>query len=79
MHPGEGPQADVRVAAEPRYAVTAPLLRNASWTNSRTGDPRLVDDGRFSNPPMSGPTTDTARPAKKNRPALPSLHLFRHA
>jgi arylsulfatase A-like enzyme len=54
------------VAADPRYtAVRAELERRLIDELRRTGDPRVVDDGRFfETPPMAGPV---ATPAKKKR------------
>jgi hypothetical protein len=54
------PQQAKNVAAEPRYAATrVQLERRLMDELQRTGDPRLVDDGRFfETPPMSGPTDE---------------------
>jgi hypothetical protein len=45
------------VAADPKYAqVRADLQRRLMDELQRTGDPRLIDDGRFfETPPMAGP------------------------
>jgi hypothetical protein len=53
------------VAADPKYAQTrAALEKRLMEELKRTGDPRLVDDGRFfETPPMAGPVTDES-PAK---------------
>ena len=56
------------VAAEPRYAeARAKLEQRLLGEMKRTGDPRLVEDGRFfETPPMAGPTDDTvAAPQRK--------------
>jgi N-sulfoglucosamine sulfohydrolase len=55
------------VAAEPRFAATrAQLERRLMDELKRTGDPRLVDDGKFfETPPMSGPTNEG--PTKQER------------
>lgn len=51
------PQQTKNVAAEPRYAATkAQLEKRLMGELQRTGDPRLVDDGKFfETPPMAGP------------------------
>jgi arylsulfatase A-like enzyme len=51
------------VAADPKYARTrAELESRLLGELQRTGDPRLVDDGRFfETPPMSGPAVAAAR------------------
>ncbi|MEX2185779.1 MAG: sulfatase-like hydrolase/transferase, partial [Pirellulales bacterium] len=48
------------VAADPSYAKVAAGLRQRLMAElSRTGDPRLVDDGKFfETPPMAGPLPD---------------------
>jgi N-sulfoglucosamine sulfohydrolase len=48
------------VAAEPRYEkIRAELEQRLLAELKRTGDPRLVDDGRFfETPPLSGPVID---------------------
>ncbi len=55
------PQQTTNVAADPRYAAArAKLEARLMGELQRTGDPRLVDNGKFyETPPMSGPTTDT--------------------
>lgn len=55
------PQQTINVAADPRYAATRAALEKRLMDElTRTGDPRLVDNGKFyETPPMSGPTTDT--------------------
>ena len=54
------PHQTKNVAADPRYAATRTQLeRRLMGELQRTGDPRLVDDGRFfETPPMSGPTNE---------------------
>jgi len=56
------PQQTKNVAAEPRYATQrAGLERRLMDELKRTGDPRLVDNGRFyETPPMSGPVSEPA-------------------
>jgi arylsulfatase A-like enzyme len=48
------------VAGQPAYAaVQASLEKRLMDELSRTGDPRLIDDGRyFETPPLAGPTND---------------------
>ena len=56
------------VAADPAYAsILADLEARLMDELRRTGDPRLVDDGRFfETPPMAGPLPeDAARPQRK--------------
>ncbi len=57
------------VAADPRYAgVRADLERRLMDELRRTGDPRLVDDGKFfETPPMAGPAAADRPAAKKKR------------
>lgn len=59
------PHQTMNVAADPRYAADRVRLERQLMDElQRTGDPRLVDDGKFfETPPMAGPTDDT--PAKK--------------
>jgi arylsulfatase A-like enzyme len=54
------PQQTKNVAGESRYASTrSQLERRLMDELKRTGDPRLVDDGKFfETPPMSGPTNE---------------------
>jgi N-sulfoglucosamine sulfohydrolase len=56
------PHQTKNVAADPRYAATRSRLERRLMDElKRTGDPRLVDDGRFfETPPMSGPAADVA-------------------
>jgi N-sulfoglucosamine sulfohydrolase len=60
------------VAADPRYAAKRGELEGRLMAElKRTGDPRLIDDGRFfETPPMAGPVTDDP-PAKKGKKAKP--------
>jgi hypothetical protein len=56
------------VAADEKYAqVGAELEKRLMDELRRTGDPRLVDDGKFfETPPMAGPVgADGDRPARK--------------
>jgi arylsulfatase A-like enzyme len=61
------PHQTKNVAADSAYATTrAKLERQLLDELKRTGDPRLVDDGRFfETPPMSGPTRDLPPAAPK--------------
>ncbi len=54
------PQQTKNVAADPRYAAArAALDRRLMDELQRTGDPRLVDEGRFyETPPMAGPVSE---------------------
>ena len=63
------PQQAKNVAAEPAYAqARADLEERLLDELKRTGDPRLVDDGRFfETPPMSGPLNNQPRALKKKR------------
>jgi arylsulfatase A-like enzyme len=56
------------VAAEPKYQVVrAELERRLLDELKRTGDPRLIDDGKFfETPPMAGPVA-VAQPAAKKK------------
>jgi arylsulfatase A-like enzyme len=60
------------VAADPRYQrVRAELEQRLLAELQRTGDPRLIDDGRFfETPPMSGPVDEppARRPGARNPP-----------
>ena len=58
------------VAADPKYAkVRAELEQRLMDELRRTGDPRLIDDGKFfETAPMAGPVADEgARKGKKKR------------
>jgi N-sulfoglucosamine sulfohydrolase len=61
------PQQTKNVAADPNYAaVGAEMDARLMGELTRTGDPRLVNDGEFyETPPMSGPTKQER--AKKNK------------
>ncbi len=63
------PQQTKNVAADARYAAArAKMEARLMGELARTGDPRLVDDGKFyETPPMSGPTADTAGAPKKGK------------
>jgi arylsulfatase A-like enzyme len=57
------------VAAEPKYAKIRGELEHRLMNELRgTGDPRVVDDGKFfETPPMAGPVAEAQpRPSKKN-------------
>jgi len=56
------------VASDPSYADTRARLEERMMNElKQTGDPRLVDDGRFfETPPMAGPP-ENARPAKRKK------------
>ncbi|MEX0677034.1 MAG: sulfatase [Pirellulales bacterium] len=57
------------VAKDPKYAKVAAELRARLLAElERTGDPRLVDDGKFfETPPMAGPVPDDALERNRNR------------
>lgn len=63
------PHQTKNVAAEPGYATRrVELERRLMDELKRTGDPRLVDNGRFyETPPMSGPTNEPAAKGKKKK------------
>ncbi len=67
----QDPHQTKNVAAEPAYASARGLLEKRLLEElSRTGDPRLVEDGRFfETPPMAGPLSpgvqETKRKGKK--------------
>lgn len=71
------PHETKNVADDPAYAeVKTNLEKELMAELQRTGDRRLIDDGKFfENPPLSGPTEDTdAKPKgnrKKKQPARP--------
>jgi arylsulfatase A-like enzyme len=59
------------VAADPAYsAVLAQLERQLMAELEQTGDPRLIDGGRFfETPPLAGPLPDnTSKPNRQRRP-----------
>lgn len=60
------PHETKNVAADPAYAKSRAALERQLLTElERTGDPRLVDDGRFfETPPLSGPADEQQPPAK---------------
>lgn len=60
------PHETKNVAEDPAYAeVKAALEKRLMDELSRTGDPRLVNDGAYyENPPLSGPTDDGDAPKK---------------
>ncbi|MEX2138621.1 MAG: sulfatase [Pirellulales bacterium] len=63
------PHQVVNVAADPKYAkVRAELEQRLLGELRRTGDPRLVDNGKFfETPPLAGPVAEEEpRPRKKN-------------
>ena len=57
------------LADDPRYADVAGELRNRLMTALRkTGDPRVIDDGRyFETPPLAGPIPSELNPPKRGR------------
>lgn len=61
------PQQTKNVAADPAYAKARAALEQQLLAElQRTGDPRLVDDGRFfETPPLSGPVSEQPPAAKK--------------
>jgi N-sulfoglucosamine sulfohydrolase len=62
------PHETTNVAADPAYAEVCAALEDRLMDELvRTGDPRLIDDGRFfETPPMAAPVP---RPARRDRPA----------
>lgn len=61
------PHQTKNVAADPKYAqARAQLEKQLISELTTTGDPRVVDDGKyFENPPLSGPVLREALPGKK--------------
>lgn len=63
------------VADNPKYAATVAALEKQLMTElKRTGDPRLLDDGKFfETPPMAGPIAKDAlqSPRRKRKPGKP--------
>ncbi|REK09049.1 MAG: DUF4976 domain-containing protein [Planctomycetota bacterium] len=57
------------MAEDPEYAEVLEQLREQLMAElKRTGDPRLVDDGKFfETPPMAGPVPDDANRRRRNR------------
>jgi N-sulfoglucosamine sulfohydrolase len=57
------------VAADPKYAAARAELEGRLLAElKRTGDPRLIDDGKFfETPPMAGPVPDEALGGKKKK------------
>lgn len=64
------PYQTKNVAADPKYAqLRAESEQKLLAELKRTGDPRLVDDGRFfETPPLSGPAVEPKPAAQKIRP-----------
>jgi N-sulfoglucosamine sulfohydrolase len=63
------PHETRNVADDPAYAaVKADMEKRLLAELSRTGDPRLIDDGRFfETPPMAGPVQDEPRPKGRGK------------
>jgi uncharacterized sulfatase len=63
------PDQTVNVAADPKYAKTrADMEQRLMGELTRTGDPRLVEGGKFfETPPMSGPLIKPRPPATKKQ------------
>ncbi len=61
------PQQTKNIAADPAYAEARSKLEEQLLAElKQTGDPRLVDDGKFfETPPLSGPLVDQPRTNKK--------------
>lgn len=57
------------VAADPKYADTRAKLEARLMDElKRTGDPRLIDDGKFfETPPMAGPASETRNAKRKKK------------
>jgi N-sulfoglucosamine sulfohydrolase len=72
------PHETKNVAEDPAYAAVKERLEKQLMDElSRTGDPRLIDDGRyFETPPLSGPTEDAGgKPKAKRKKKQPSQTL----
>ena len=69
------PHETKNVADDPAYAsVKADLEKRLMGVLSSTGDPRLIDDGKFfETPPMSGPVADQANSRKTGTGIQPGL------
>lgn len=67
------PQQTKNIAADPAYEKTRETLEQQLLAElRRTGDPRLVDDGRFfETPPLSGPVSDQPPAARKRKGQRP--------
>lgn len=65
----QDPHETKNVADDPAYAaVKADLEKRLMDELSRTGDPRLVDDGKFfETPPMAGPVQDEPKPKGRKK------------
>jgi arylsulfatase A-like enzyme len=65
----QDPHETTNVADDPAYAaVKADLEKRLMDELARTGDPRLIDDGRFfETPPMAGPVQDEPKPKGKKK------------
>ena len=63
------PHETKNLADDPAYAsVKADLEKRLMGELSRTGDPRLIDDGKFfETPPMTGPVLDKAKPRTETK------------
>jgi N-sulfoglucosamine sulfohydrolase len=64
------PHETKNVAEDPAYGtIKAQLEKQLMDELSRTGDPRLIDDGKFfETPPMSGPLSDESEFWNKDKP-----------
>ena len=71
------PDQTVNVAADPKYAKTrADMEKRLMDELKRTGDPRLVEGGKFfETPPMSGPLTETGCRRRKAGPAQVNMRI----
>ncbi len=63
------PHETKNIAEDPAYAgVKADLEKELMAELTRTGDPRLIDDGKFfETPPMAGPLEEEAAPRNKGK------------
>lgn len=63
------PRQTKNVAAEPKYSQARSALEKRLMDElKRTGDPRLVDDGKFfETPPMAGPVQEAQGPGKNKK------------
>ena len=69
------PHETKNVADDPAYAsVKADLEKRLMGVLSSTGDPRLIDDGKFfESPPMSGPIADAANSRRAKPSTQPNV------
>jgi hypothetical protein len=63
------PHAMTNVAADPQYAAVLDKLRTQLLDElRRTGDPRLIEDGKFfETPPLAGPVPPDAEQGRRRQ------------